>query len=76
MRFRCIVFAAEMHLCQLMFIGDAELAGDLFEIAGLLVSKLVRAEYIRKYYQLLKFGKLKFYTNKVTPVSPRFKRVV
>lgn len=28
-----------MRLCQLMFIGDAELAGDLFEIAGLLVSK-------------------------------------
>lgn len=28
-----------MRLCQLMLIGDAELAGDLFEIAGLLVSK-------------------------------------
>lgn len=28
-----------MRLCQLLLIGDAELAGDLFEIAGLLVSK-------------------------------------
>ncbi|EZA61944.1 hypothetical protein X777_08619 [Ooceraea biroi] len=26
-----------MHLCQLLFIGDAELAGDLLEIAGLLL---------------------------------------
>jgi len=37
-----------MHLCQLMFIGDAELAGDLLEIAGLLVSKLIRLSRIYK----------------------------
>lgn len=28
-----------MRLCQLMFIGEAELAGDLLEIAGILVSR-------------------------------------
>jgi len=46
----CTVYAAEMHLCQLMFIGDAELAGDLFEIAGLLVSEINSSKIWRKVY--------------------------
>lgn len=31
-----------MRLCQLMFIGEIELAGDLLEVAHLMVSKPVR----------------------------------
>lgn len=33
-----------MRLCQLMFIGEVELAGDLLEIAYLLVSKSISNE--------------------------------
>lgn len=70
----CTVYAAEMHLCQSMFIGDAELAGDLFEIAGLLVSELVRfKQNIRESIAIqLKLGKFKVYVNKMTPAVANF----
>lgn len=39
-----------MHICQLMFYGEAELACDLLEIAGLLVSAIeIKGSVIRAY---------------------------
>lgn len=38
-----------MRLCQLMFIGEVELAGDLLEIAYLLVSKSISKQNVGNY---------------------------
>lgn len=39
----------KMRLCQLMFIGEVELAGDLLEIAYLLVSKSISKQNVGNY---------------------------